>query len=809
MLKHSFRFFLIAAAFLVGGQFAFSQMSDQAVIDYATTQHALGKDKSTIVQELIAKGVTKEQAERIRSTYLEGNDSGSGLGSSSGISAVNQGRATFNFDETAPATVSSALNPEAIIAATAGDEEGSGVFGHNVFTNKLLSFEPNQNMATPADYRLGPGDMVNINIFGESEDNINATISPEGSIILSQIGPIYLNGLTIDEANNRLRRIFAQKYAGFENQQSDVNLTLGGVRSIMVNVMGEVDVPGTYRLSPFSTVFSALYNAGGVSDAGTIRDVKVMRNGKEVSSIDLYEYIFDGKTSDNIRLQEGDVIMVPIAERVVRASGAVKRPLQFELLPNESISDLIRYAGGFRSGASTGNLVVSRKNGVDQEMFNVIDGDFDTFTLSDGDVVTVGTGSDRMQNRVSISGSVLRPGSFALDSQINTVKDLVKAADGLIDGAFTTRALLYRFNDDREHEVVAIDLQGILNGISPDVSLQRDDNLVVLSKNTLFDYGTVSIQGQVNSPGTFNYVEDMSVDNLILMANGLKNGASLSRVDVARRVIDPYSLKPTNEIAKVYQFGLEEGFQFPDSSFRLQPYDIVQIRTSPGYETQRFVTVNGEVVFAGQYALQTRSERLSSVIRRSGGLTPTAYARGASLRRRMTSDEVIARQEIRNIAESSRNTGDSISIDMLDMSSVYSVGIDLEKALANPGSTYDIVLREGDVINIPELLSTVKISGDVMYANTVTYIPGKNYKYYIDQAGGFGKEARKKQCYIVYMNGEVARLKGKTNIEPGSQIIVPTKSNLDKTDWAQIMSISSMVASLATMTASFVSIVKK
>lgn len=808
MLKHSLRFLLIAASVAVGSQLAYSQMSDQAVIDYAKSQHALGKDKNTIVQELLAKGMTKEQAERIRNSVTEGGGAGTGTGS--GIAVVDQGRASLNSAEPTPINMSAILNPEAVVAATIADVNGSGVFGHNVFTNKMLSFEPNQNMATPADYRLGPGDMVNINIFGESEDNISATISPEGSIILSQIGPIYLNGLTIDEANNRLRRIFSQKYAGFDNQQSDVNLTLGGVRSIMVNVMGEVDVPGTYRLSPFSTVFSALYNAGGVSDVGTIRDVKVMRNGKEIVSIDLYDYIFNGKTSDNIRLQEGDVIMVPVADRVIRAEGEVKRPLLYEMLPNESIADFLRYAGGFTSDAATGNLIVTRSNGVDKEMFNVSDADFDSFTLRDGDVITIGTGSGRMQNSVSIAGAVLRPGKFALDSQINTVSELIKAADGLLEDAFTTRAILYRLNDKREQEIVAVDLDGILNGTAPDITLQRDDNLMVYSINSLFDNGTVTIQGQVNSAGTFAFADDTTIDDLILMAGGLTKGASMARVDVARRVIDPYSLKPTNEIAKIYQFALNEGYVMnPDSSFHLQPYDVVTIRRSPGYETQQFVTVNGEVVFGGQYALQRRSERLSEVIRRAGGLTETAFAKGASLRRLRTQEELLAQEEMRRLAMAKQNSSDSISVEMLNISSDYPVGIDLEKALANPGSTYDIVLREGDVITIPELITTVSISGDVLFPNTVTYVPGKKFKYYVEQAGGFGERARKNKCYIVYMNGAVAKAKGSTPIEPGCKIIVPSKGETKGTDWAQIMSISSVIASLATMTATVVSIIRK
>ncbi len=841
MLKHSLRFLLIAATLAFGSQFASAQMSDQAVIEYAKQAQAAGKDKDTIIKELLMKGVTKEQAERIRKSLTgKGSD---GNVSSSGIGAVNQTRTEVNTGRNNRPSSNNRNNRDNRYNRDDRDnrynrynrddrdnyddyedfgdynnqdyrddwnEIRSNIYGHDIFSSKELSFEPNQNLATPADYRLGPGDSVFINIFGESEDNITATISPEGSIILSQIGPVYLNGLTVEEANNRLRRIFAQRYAGFENNQSDVNLALGDVRSIMVNVMGEVDVPGTYRMSPFASVFSALYNAGGVSDLGSIRNVKVMRGGKEVTSVDLYEYIFNGKTSNNIRLQEGDIIVVPAAERLVEIVGEVKRPKFYEMQPEESVADLLRYAGGFTGSASSGNLVVERFNGVDKDRMNVATADFDTFTLRDGDVVTIGITNDRLQNGVTISGSVLRPGEYALDSNVSTVADLIKVADGLLENAFVTRGILYRYDDNHDLEVLSVDIEGILNGTSPDISLRRDDQLIIFDRGDIFDYGTLTIQGLVNAPGNYPYAAEATIDDLILMAGGLQQGASLSRVDVARRVIDPFSLKPTNEIAKTYQFALKEGYVMnPDSSFRLQPYDVVTVRRSPGYEPQQFVTVNGEVLFSGQYALQKRNERLSDLIRRTGGLTESAFAKGASLRRRLTEEELLAQQEMKRLATSKQNSTDSISIDMLDISAVYTVGIDLEKALANPGSTYDITLRANDVITIPELISTVSISGDVLFPNTVTYVPGKKFKYYVEQAGGFGEKARKNSCYIVYMNGEVAKAKGNTPIQPGCKIIVPSKGESKGTDWAQIMTISSVIASLATMSATVVSIVKK
>lgn len=795
MLKHSLRFLLIAVSLLVGSRVSYSQMSDQAVIAYAKEARAQGKDKNTIASELLAKGVTREQAERIQRTLFSGSEDGDGGGGNvTSITAV----------DTPMRTEGNAQRADAHYEGVSSH----GIFGHDVFTNKNLSFEPNQNMATPPDYRLGPGDSVSINIFGESEDNITATISPEGSIILSQIGPVYLNGLTVEEANKRLRRIFAQRYAGFDNNQSDVNLTLGDVRSIMVNVMGEVSVPGTYRMSPFSSVFSALYNSGGVTGIGSIRDVNVIRDGKKIASIDIYDYLFNGKTSENIRLQEGDVIIVPPAQHVVTASGEVKRPMSYEMLPEETLSDLIRFAGGFTGSASTGNLIVSRYNGVDKDVMNVTTGDFDTFTLRDGDRISISPTNGRVQNSVQISGSVLRPGQYALDSQINTITDLINVADGLEEDAFTTRAILYRLDDNREREILSIDLEGILNGTVPDVKLRRDDNLVIYNLGRIIDYGDITISGMVDAPGRYQYAADLTLDDLILMAGGLKQGASLSRVDVYRRVIDPYSLTPTEEIAKLYQFPIKDDYVINnDSAFHLEPYDVVEIRRSPGYEPQQFVSITGEVVFPGSYALQTRTERLSDLVRRSGGVTPSAYVGGASLRRRTTSEENLARQEMVRLAQNRRNDEDSISVAMLDLSSVYTIGINLQKAIENPGSTYDVVLKPGDVLNVPELISTVSISGDVMYPNTVTHIPGKNFKYYVDQAGGFGKEARKKKCYVVYMNGEVAIAKGSTKIEPGCQIIVPTKGGSDATDWAKVMTISSMSGSLATMVATLVSVI--
>ena len=690
---------------------------------------------------------------------------------------------------------------------------GSGrkIYGHQVFNSQSLTFEPSENLATPQNYRLGPGDEVVIDIWGTSEDHMRQTISPEGSIMISQIGPVYLNGLTIKDANQHIKSAFSRKYAGMNDAETDIQVTLGQVRTIQVDILGEVATPGTFRMSPFSSVFHALYRAGGINDIGSLRNIQVLRNGKKVAGVDIYDYLFKGKTSGNIRLQEGDVIIVPPYEQLVNIDGNVKRPMYYEIKPDETVKSLLDYAGGFTGDAYGGMVRLSRQSGTENELYNIDRGEFATYRLQDGDIITVGTILDRYANRVELKGAVYRPGMFAIGDGLKTVRDLIDKADGVTEDAYTDRVLLYREGPEKQLEVVALDLKDILRGAAPDITLKRNDMLVISSVNELEERGDVYIGGQVARPGAYPYAANSTVEDLIFQAGGLLEGASTARVDISRRIVDPSATEATNQLAQEFTVSIENGLAVgKGKGFRLKPYDRVEVRRSPGYAPQETVAIDGEVLFAGTYTLRKRNERLSEFVTRAGGLIDGAYIKGAHLSRRLSESELAARKEALRLAMSnnSENMGDSIAIDKIDLSNMYNVGINLEKALANPGSDYDLVLMPGDSLYVPEKQSTVKISGDVMFPNAVIYEPGKKLSHYINQAGGYGQRAKKGKAFIVYMNGTVARAKRNTPIEPGCHIIVPSKPQNGGTDWSKILTLTTGFMSVATMVATIPNLFK-
>lgn len=795
--------FLFTLLMFAGALSASAAMTDDEVIRYVKTQMALGKTEQQIGRELVAKGVTPEQVKRLKSQYDAGT-----LDTGDQPVTATEGRSTVRktTGETSVVFEDVIQNPEANASAP---DEAIKIYGHNVFNSRNLTFEPNENVATPQDYRLGPGDEVVIDIWGVSEDHLRNTISPEGSIMIAQLGPIYLNGMTIGQANDHIRSAFASKYSGVDNEATDIAVTLGQMRTIQVNVMGEVSTPGTYRLSPFSTVFHALYNAGGINEIGSLRNVEVRRNGRKIADVDIYDFLFNGNQKGNIRLQEGDVIMVPAYSQLVNVTGNVKRPMFYEMKPNESLAKAIEFAGGFSGDAYTDMVRVARQAGREKELYNVAQGELDTYRLTDGDIVTVGTILDRYSNQVELRGAAMRPGLFSLGSGISTIRDLIKSADGLSEDAYTQRAMLFREAPDLTLVTEAVDLGAILNGTAPDITLKRNDVLIVSSVREIFDRGNFTIRGSVAKPGDYPYAENTSIEDLILTAGGLLEGASYAKVDVSRRIIDPLATKSENQIARIYSFSLKDGLLISDDNdFILQPYDIVEVRHSPNYVAQQFVNIDGQVTFTGGYAIRQRNERISSIIKRAGGLTPEAYVRGANLVRELTDDEKVARDEALRLARNSAED-DSISTNKLEVSDFYSVGIDLEKALANPGGPEDIVIKAGDKIFVPEEISTVKISGDVMVPNTVTYTPGKKVKHYIELAGGYGDRANKGKAFIVYMNGMVAKAKKNTPVEPGCQIIIPSKPDKGGFDWTKALTIASTLGSLGTMTAAVATMFKK
>lgn len=765
------------------------QMTDSQVVEYLKQAKAEGKSQSQITMELMRQGVTQQQAERIRDQYMNDQSDAS---------------ATTNNEE-------ERVRKEAVESIPQAISTASQIYGHNLFTNNNLTFEPNSNLATPENYTLGPGDEVIIDIWGANENTIRKTISPDGNIQISGLGPVHLNGMTIKEANKYLQKELSKIYSGIDGNDAStqVKLTLGNIRSIQINIMGEVELAGTYMLSAFSTVFHALYRAGGINEIGTLRSIKVNRYGKTIADIDVYDLIMKGKMNDGIRLQEGDVINVSTYLSLVRIGGKVKRPMIYEMKPTETLKNILDYAGGFTGDAYKQSVRVIRKTGREYQVFTVDEMDYGVFKLEDGDEISVESILDRYENRVEIRGAVYRSGIYQLDGQVNTVKSLIKKADGLRGDAFMNRAVLNREKDNYDHEIIAVDLAGIMNGTQPDIPLMKNDVLFIPSIQNLKERQTVTIHGRVSNPGTFSFAEKMTVEDLVVMAGGLLEDAATVKVDITRRIKNPNSTAYTKEVGKTFTVDLSNNFEVGKESFVLEPFDQVYIRKSPTYQKQQNVTITGEVLFGGTYALQNKTERISSLIERAGGLTPEAYAKGARLMRVRSQEEAKREQDLLRLARRTTDK-DSIEVSSLELSTTYSVGLDLEKAIKNPNSDFDLVLKDGDVLYIPEYINTIKVTGAVMYPNTVLYEKGKDLSYYLNQAGGFNNNARKRKVFVVNLNGKASKLSlhSKQAIEPGSEIVVPTKEKKDRSTMAEIMTMASLSASLAAVVASIVRLVK-
>ncbi|MCI1648005.1 MAG: SLBB domain-containing protein [Bacteroides sp.] len=808
---------LLFSVFILSGVAFAQQMSDEQVVQYVKNAQKTGKSQKEMTTELLRRGVTKEQVLRIREKYAENSSATDGENNKpSQLREHNSSQMDGNvvrgnsYDKAEVEAQKDVIDLERDSKAVPEASEIQ-IFGHNLFTNTNLTFEPSANLATPVDYRLGPGDEVIIDIWGASENTIRQTISPEGTILVSGLGPVHLNGMTVKEANAYLQREFSKIYSGISGKDpsSQIKLTLGDIRTIQINIMGEVAVPGTYTLSAFSSVFHALYRAGGVNKIGSLRDIKVVRNGKIIADLDVYEFIMRGKMNDDIRLQEGDVIIVSPYKSLVEIIGKVKRPMYYEMKSTETVANILKYAGGFTGDAYKKAVRIVRKSGREHQVYNVDEMDYSVFRLDDGDMLTVDAVLERFENRVEVRGAVYRSGMYQLNGGVNTVKQLIKKAEGLRGDAFLSRALLDREHEDLSHEMIAVDLAGLLNGKVADIPLQKNDILYVPSVNDLKEEQTVAIYGEVANPGTFLYSENMTIEDLLIQAGGLLEAAATTRVEVTRRIKDPKSISFSSILGKTFSLDIKDGLVVNGSHFYLEPFDAVYIRKSPAYRKQQNVMVKGEVLFDGSYALEKKNERLSDLIKKAGGVTPDAYVKGARLLRKMTEDERHRQEDALRMAENG-SSKDSISIKKLNISDIYTVGIDLEKALTSPHSDYDLVLREGDILWIPEYINTVKISGAVMYPNTVLYRKNETLSYYINQAGGYGSDAKKRKAYVVYLNGTVSRLKGKNSktIEPGCEIIVPNKEVKKKMSTAEVLGIGTTTASLAAMIATIVNLFK-
>ena len=794
---------------------AFAQgMSDSQVADFIAREARAGSSQAQIVTKLMQKGVQIDQIRRIRNQYdKQHSESGmdaNAAGSTGGSDRMRQNYTGATTQELNTAKVGTTgeiyanasdeqAQVEHDVQATSGASEATGkkIFGHDIFRRGGISFEPNMNIATPQNYVLGPGDQVIVDIYGASQKTLQLTVSPEGEITVPGYGPIYVQGMSVASAQAKIRSTVGARYSS-----SNLKVSLGNTRTIMVNIMGEVSSPGTYHLSAFSTVFHALYMAGGIKDTGTLRNVKVYRNGNLVTIVDIYEYILNGRLAGNIRLQEGDVIQVGLYDCLVGITGNVKRPMFYEMRKNESVATLLKYAGGFTGDAYRKMVHLTRQAGERYTVYNIDEFEMTSFQVDDGDAVVVDGMLNRYENMVEIKGAVFRPGKYQLGKDVTSVRTLLKSAEGVTEDAMTNRGVLHRLKADRSLEVIAVDIKGILAGTSPDIPLANEDVLFIPTEADLRQQRTLTITGEVMSPGSYQFADNTTLEDLIIEAGGLTDAASVARVDVSRRIRDPKSTSAPREISKTFTFGLKDGFVVDGTpGFVLEPYDVVHVRRSPGFKTPRNFTVTGEVVYEGAQTMTTKNMRLSDAIKLAGGLTDQAYPKNARLERVMNADEKARRdfliEQVRK--QAGVRSSDSIAVSQLALSDTYPVGIYLDKALANPGCEEDIVLREGDHIVVPEYISTVKVSGNVMYPNTVSYKPGKNYKYYVNQAGGFGNHAKKRKTWVIYPNGTMAQVGHGAKIEPGCEIVVPMKPEPKAGLVQQWVAVAQSVASMSAL----------
>lgn len=832
-------------------------MTDQQVMQTIVKEHERGTSNSQIVTKLIQSGVNINQIRRVRKMY-DSMQKQSPLGANtSQINPddsrlrKNNGKTRDDYDKEAKETENysnyrvSENREDSRHSYDEDDQEymdmqdemynmypdstemlkrflarekkqKNKVFGRDIFNNKELTFEPNMNIATPQNYRLGPGDAVIVDIYGASQKTIQSTVSPDGEITIEGYGPVSVAGLTVSQANAKLRRTVGSRY-----RSSNIKLTVGQTKTITINVMGEVKAPGTYTLSAFATVFHALYMAGGTNDLGTLRNIKVYRSNRLITVVDIYDYILNGKLTGNVRLADNDVIVVGPYDCLVNIQGKVKRPMFYEMKKNESISSVLKYAGGFTGDAYTKSVRVNRKTGREYAVFNVGEFDFSSFRIADGDSVSVDSILPRYENTVEIKGAVFRPGMYNIGGEVNSVRTLIEHAEGVTEDAFTHRAVMHRMKPDRTLEVIPVDIEGIMSGKVADIPLQENDVLFVPTRQDKMSDRTITIRGEVQYPGVYKYADNETIEDFVLQAGGLTDKASTVKVTVSRRSNDSKALKPDSIIGKNFTLSLKDGFVIDGTpGFKLMPFDEVYVFASPGYTEQQNVSVTGEVMFSGTYTLTKRNARLTDLLQAAGGATDLAYIKGAKLMRRTNQAErermqaayqMALEQQQQNLMELAASNNSSNIVQMgeqtkqsqlqkFQVPDTYPVGIELDEAIKNPESDANMVLREGDQLILPRYNATVKINGAVMYPNTVAYEKGKSPKYYINAAGGFAQNARKSNAYIIYMNGMVSKVSNGAKVRPGCEIVVPSKLSR-KSSPAELATMGTSIASIATMIA--------
>lgn len=840
---------LMLAFLLVGMATTLAQsMTDDQVIRMVQQEQAKGKNQEAILQQLLRRGATPEQLRRIKKKVEAEQNQPGALNLTTDPNQTGQNRMRTRQDKAREELQQrngymvqsraaqlrrptrqerldelkdeiAFLDIDSVVYYQNLLKDESAVFGRDIFNNPYLTFEPNQNMATPANYRLGAGDKVLIDVWGASQESFELIVSPDGMVVVPGVGPIKVGGLSVQQATSTVKTKLGQYYS-----DCSISLSVGETRSIQVQVLGEVTMPGTYTLSSLSSAFNALYAAGGISEIGTLRNIKVFRSGKQISTIDVYDYLLNGNAAGDVRLQDNDVVLVGPYDCLVNVRGKVKRPMWYEMKNNESVKQVLTYAGGFAGDAYTKNISLTRKQGTEYSMHTVEEFQMSNFQLKDQDSIFVDSVLARFSNMVEVRGAVKHAGQFQLGGSIQTVRELLLAADGLREDAFRTRAVMHREKDDLSLEMVSVDLEAILEGSAADIPLKKNDVLYVPSTSDMRGEQTLQILGEVVYPGTYQFAENTCVEDLILQAGGLTAAASIAKVDVFRRIRRADATVNVEEMAEAFTVTLQDGLRAGDSICVLLPFDVVVVRKSPAYNEQQNVSIRGSVNFEGAYTMTNKNYRLSDLVKQAGGLSSLAYAKGARLERRMTEEERLQREntlrnsQIQMYEEAMQsndknynlNLADSLLTMKLELGSSYPVAINLEEALQNPGCSDDIVLREGDVLVVPQYSNTVKISGEVMHPISMNWEKGKSLNYYIKHAGGYGNRAKKGQVYAVYMNGAVEKVNKfkSSDIQPGCEIVVPTKTQNNRMSTGEIMAIASGGASLASVVVALISLLK-
>lgn len=788
-------------------------MSDEQIKNFILTEQEKGTDQRTIATKLLQKGVTPDRLREIKSRYENEK-------TLLGVSSLNDKKSVDSRLREKNKESHEAEKMEVVESAlTEMQDDKPLVFGRNIFNNKLLTFESSKNIPTPSDYVLGAGDVVVIDIWGASQNMIEAEISPDGKIIVSGIGPLYLAGKNVVEANKYVNDVLSHRYA-----ESSINLSLASTRSIVVQVLGEVVAPGSYTMSSLSTAFNALYAAGGIGDLGTLRSINVFRGGKKIAVIDVYDYIFNGNSEGNVALQDNDVISVGAYNAIVNIEGKIKRPMMYEMKENETLSSLIGFSGGFVGDAYSEKLRVVRKSGREYSLFTVDREDMGSFAMCDGDAVYVDSVIQRYSNMVEISGAVFFPGQYQLCDDINSVAELIEVAGGLREDAFLNRAVLHHRNADNTIEAMSVDVKGIVEGSVADIALRNNDILFIPSVSEMKGEQLVTVNGEVNFPGVYKFAKNTTIEDLILQAGGLTRAASMAKIDVYRQLYNPKATTENNFYVQSFTFEIKDGFVVDgNAAFVLEPFDEINVRRSPAYENIKNVEVTGAVLYQGAYVLENREYRLSDLVKQAGGLSEKAYAKGAILVRKSTDRELVNYKELQNklniayyedLLEENNSNLEAMDSLMKVKSAEdihYEIAIDLEKALEKPGSRDDIILCEGDLLTIPEYSSTVKVRGEVMFPTALNWRKGKTVNYYVKHAGGFGNKAKKNAIFIVKINGDIEEVSrySRKKVQPGCEIVVPRKKIHRSMTTGEIVTISTSTASLATMIVTMISLLKK